>query len=148
MAIRGRKPKPAEVRSATNNPGHRPIREEPQFTPGDNLQPPRRWPKRGGEREEWGRIVGDLQIAGIARMVHQGALEKICELYAAGVILYKQKDYQGARLQSAEYRKALNEFGLTAASASRVGRYGGGGGDKGKPDEEEEFFPGPRAVND
>lgn len=145
MAIRGRKPKPRAEKLTTGNPGHRPIREEPQFTPGNNLQPPKRWPKNGREREEWNRIVPDLQRAGIAKMIHQGILEKICELYAASVILYRQKDYMGARQQTAEYRKALNEFGLTAASASRVGWYGGHG--KGKNEEsEEEFFTGPRAV--
>lgn len=147
MAIRGRKPKPAQEKLTTDNPGHRPIAKEPEFTPGDNLSPPKRWSKRGQERVEWGRIVPDLQRAGIARMIHQGILEKICELYAASVILYKEKDYMGARQQTAEYRKALNEFGLTAASAGRVGWYGGNGSTP-KEADEEEFFTGPRAVND
>lgn len=146
MAIRGRKPKPAEEKRVTGNPGRRPIPEAPKFTSGDGLQPPRHWSKRGKEREEWSRIVPDLQRAGIAKMVHQGVLEKICELYAASHTLYKQKDYQGARLQSDSYRKALNEFGLTAASAGRVGWFGGGGNRE--ENAEEEFFTGPRAVND
>lgn len=145
MAVRGRKPKPAEQKEATGNPGHRPIPETPQFSPGDKLQPPRRWPKRGQERVEWARIVPDLQKAGIAKAVHQGVLEKICELYAASVELYKQKDYAGMRLQTSEYRKALNEFGLTAASAGRVG-FLGGSGDHGNEDPADEFFSKPRLV--
>lgn len=146
MAVRGRKPKPAEQKQAMGNPGKRPIPEQPVFTPGTKLAPPRRWPKRPGyERQEWDRIVPDLQRAGIAKAVHQGVLEKICELYAASVILYREKDYSGSRLQASEYRKALNEFGLTAASAGRVG-FLGGAGDHGSNDPADEFFPGPQLA--
>ena len=94
-------------------------------------------------RVEWDRIVPELQRCRIAKAVHQGALEKICELYAAGVVLYKQRDFTGSRMQAAEYRKALNEFGLTAASAGRVG----GTGDHGDTDPADEFFPGPRLAS-
>lgn len=133
------------------NPGHRPIPETPNFTPGDNLRPPDRWPAvnetktEGFERQEWVRIVPDLVKAGIAKAVHQGVLEKICELYAASVTLYEAKDYAGARMQTAEYRKALNECGLTPASAGRVGFLGGSGAN-GDENEGDEFFKKPRLV--
>lgn len=142
MAVRGRKPKPAATKKATGNPGHRPIAEGPSFSSGENLAPPKRWRAKGYEREEWYRIVPELQRVQIAKAVHQGILEKICELYAASVTLYKKKLYTDSRLQSAEYRKALNEFGLTAASAGRVG----GQGTHGHEDPSDEFFTGPRLA--
>lgn len=143
MAVRGRKPKPAESKIATGNPGRRPIAPTPAFSDGDGLAPPRRWPAKGQERREWDRIVPELQRLRVAKAVHQGILEKICELYAASVELYKAKDFTGSRMQAAEYRKALNEFGLTAASAGRVS----GTGDHGDTDPADEFFPGPRLAS-
>ena len=144
MAPRGAKPRPAEDKAARGNPGKRPIAPTPPFAPGDTLAPPKRWKAKGQERQEWQRIVPELQRVGIAKMVHQGVLEKICELYAASVKLYEDRDYTGARMQSAEYRKALNEFGLTAASAGRVGFLGGEGRDHQDP--ADEFFTGPRLA--
>jgi hypothetical protein len=144
MATAGRKPKPAADKRTRGNPGNRPIPPEPDFAGGDTLGPPKRWPAEGYEREEWNRIVPELVRCKIAKAVHQGALEKICELYASGVELYERKDYTGSRMAAGEYRKALNEFGLTAASAGRVGTQGSHG-DK---DPAEAFFSGPRAVND
>ena len=142
MAVRGRKPKPAEMKHLTGNPGKRKIPEAPAFADGSSLAPPKRWKARGYERQEWDRIVPELQRLGIAKAVHQGALEKICELYAVSVKLYEREDYTGARMAAAEYRKALNEFGLTAASAARV-TIGARNDDE---DPEAEFFTGPRPV--
>lgn len=147
MAVAGRKPKPTAVKKATGNPGKRPLpKAEPEFAAGDGLKAPGRWPKGkdGHERAEWKRIVPELQRTGVAKAVHQGALEKICELYAASVVLYERQDFTGARMQADAYRKALNEFGLTAASAGRVS----GKEDGGDQDPAEEFFTGPKAVND
>ena len=59
--------------------------------------------------------------------------------------LYKRSDYTGARMQAGEYRKALAEFGLTAASAGRVGFLGGAGKPEGEDDPTAEFF-GPRLA--
>lgn len=142
MAVAGRKPKPPETKVATGNPGHRPIQSTPDFAAGDSLTPPKRWPKKGFEREEWDRIVPELVRVGVAKAVHQGALEKICELYAASVELYERRDYTGSRMQAGEYRKALNEFGLTAASAGRVGA----NGERGNEDPAEKLFTGPKLA--
>lgn len=144
MATAGRKPKPAADKRARGNPGNRPIPPEPKFSGGDVLRAPKRWPKKGQEREEWDRIVPELVRCNIAKSVHQGPLEKICELYAAGVELYEEKDYTGARMAASEYRKALNEFGLTAASAGRVGVQESND----NKDPAEAYFSGPRAVED
>ena len=146
MAIRGRKPKPTAQKRVLGNPGKRALPEnEPVFTDGSRLAPPKRWPKnkKGSERDEWSRIVPELVRVGVAKAVHQGALEKICELYAASVLLYERQDFTGSRMQAEAYRKALNEFGLTAASATRVSSTKGND----DQDPEEEFFTGPQAVN-
>ena len=148
MAIGGRKPLPAEDKEARGNPGGRPIPDTPNFTPGSDLAPPKRWKKKPGyEREEWDRIVPELQTCGIAKAIHQGMLEKICELYAASVLLYQAKDYAGSRMAVGEYRKALNEFGLTAASAGRVGFLGGDAAKKEEADPTAEFFGRPKLAS-
>ena len=142
MAVRGRKPKPGAVKRATGNPGKRAIAPEPAFSDGSKLAPPAKWPALGYERQEWDRIVPELVRCGIAKAVHQGALEKICERYAASTTLYERLDYTGARQESEAYRKALNEFGLTAASAGRVG----GIGADANQDPAADYFTGPKAV--
>lgn len=142
MAIGGRKPKPSEQKQVTGNPGKRPIPPTPSFAPGDSLAPPKRWSQKGFERQEWERIVPELQRLKIAKSVHQGALEGICELYAAKCAAWKKEDYSAHRMAVDAHRKALNEFGLTAASASRVG----GTGEDGHSDPTEEFFTGPKPV--
>ena len=140
MAPRGRKPKPALLKRVSGNPGKRQIPEEPDFTSGEKLAPPKRWKARGQERVEWERIVPELVRCGIAKAVHQGLLEIICEFYAASVLLYSREDFTGYRMQAEAYRRALNEFGLTAASAGRVG----GATALGTIDDEAEDFFGPR----
>jgi hypothetical protein len=126
----------------TGNRGRRPIPAVPAFAPGTNLAPPRRWKAGGPEREEWGRIVPELQRLGIAKSVHQGLLELICELYAASAALFRKGHVTSARAQAAEYRKALSEFGLTAASAGRVS----GTPDDGEENPADQFFSGPRLA--
>lgn len=144
MAVRGRKPTPPEAKAARGTQRADRPQDAPDFKSGEGaLKPPTRWKKGGPEREEWDRIVPELVRCHIAKAVHQGALEKICELYASGVVLYERQDYTQSRMIAAEYRKALNEFGLTAASAGRVG----GASALGSEDEEAEgFFTGPKAV--
>jgi len=142
MAIGGRKPKPAEQKTVTGNPGHRTIPEVPKFKAGGLVCP--KW-FSAAEREEWHRIVPELVRVGIARGVHQGSLEGICVLYGGWRKSRKDRDMQQARMSYDAYRKALNEFGLTAASAGRVGFLGGSGA-HGDQDEGDEFFDGPRLA--
>lgn len=138
MAAGGRKPKPSELKKITGNPGRRPIPETPAFAAGGLVMP--RW-FDAQERAEWGRIVPELERVGIAKSVHQGSLEGICGLYGAYRKSRKDKDIQQARMSYDAYRKALNEFGLTPASAGRVGAQGSEGG----ADPADEFF-GPRLA--
>ena len=138
MATRGRKPKAAAIKRTTGNPGNRPILEEVPFGGLSSIAPPR-WMNKW-EKEEWDRIVPELVELGIAKSVNEGALQGICTLYAQWRKARKERDQKEMRLTYDAYRKALNEFGLTAASAARVG--GTGAND----DPAERFFTGPRAV--
>ena len=140
MAIRGRKPRSAAQKRLEGNPGKRPIQREPDFAGGEKLAPPRRFTVRSEERREWDRIVPELVRCGIAKAVHQGLLEKICEFYADALELRKRGDLTGARLMAESYRKALSEFGLTPTSAGRVG----GATALGAIDDDAEDFFGPR----
>ena len=135
----GGKPKPAEIKELLGNPGHRPIQEVPVFVAGGLAAP--KW-FSAVEREEWSRIVPELERVGIAKAVHQGSLEGICVLYGAWRKSRKDKHMQQARMSFDAYRKALNEFGLTAASAGRVGFTSGANENK---DPAQEFFE-PRLV--
>lgn len=141
MAVAGRKPKPSATKRATGNPGKRKLpKSEPQFS--GSVQRPE-WMNRV-ELEEWDRIVPSLERVGIAKTVHQGALEGICVLYGAWRKARKDRDATQTRMAFDAYRKALNEFGLTAASAGRVA----GGVDPNADDPSDEFFTGPKAVNE
>lgn len=114
----------------------------PAFAAG-GLAPPK-WFK-AAELEEWARIVPELQRVGVARGIHQGALEGICMLYASGRSLMKAGDVRGARLAANAYRLALGDFGLTPATAGRVGILGGTGA-RDDDDPGGEFFGGPRLA--
>ena len=147
--MRGRKPKPAAEKRLLGNPGKRPIPDEPDFAAGESLTPPKKWSSRSHERREWDRLIPELVRCGVARSLHQGLLEKVCQLYAASERLYEKGDYQGVRMAVGEYRKLLAEFGATPTTASRVrGATAIGSVDRKEEDFFEEFFNGPKRVDD
>jgi len=140
MAIGGRKPKPTAQKIATGNPGRRPLpKNEARFAVGA-LNAPAWFDLH--EREEWERIVPELQANGIAKGVHQGDLEGICVLYGRFRDAREEGDAKEMRLSFDAYRKARNEFGLTPASAARVPAIT----EDGDTDPAEEFFKGPRLA--
>lgn len=139
MADGGRKPKPTAVKQATGNPGKRKLPEaEPVFEPGPVVAP--EWLDKY-EREEWERIVPELVRAGIAKPVHLSLLVGICALYSAFRTARLADDTVQARQSFEAYRKALNEVGLTPASAGKVKADTGDG-----KDPAEKFFTGPKPV--
>lgn len=139
MAKRGRKPRPTEVKRVLGNPGKRALPEaEPEFAAGDIPAP--EWLDEL-EREEWDRIVPALVRVKVGKPVHQGALEGICTMYGAWRKARIDMDWTQARLTYDAYRKALNEFGLTAASAGRVNAKDDGG----EADPMDKYF-GPRLA--
>jgi phage terminase small subunit len=140
MAVRGRKPKPADAKRVAGNPGKRALpKNEPRFSDGGLAAPDWFTPE---ELEEWNRIVPELQVCNVAKGIHQGDLEGICVLYGQWRTARSKADAKEARLTYDAYRKARNEFGLTPASAGRVASIGANDDD----DPAAEFFTGPRAV--
>ncbi len=124
MAVRGRKPKPAELRLLTGNPGKRAIPEGVGDFAG-SLTPPvwideKPKPFRLDFLAEWGRVTRQLLAWGVAGEVNQGAIEGVCALYAQAIQAAKNGDATEMRQSYDAYRKALNEFGLTPASKGRV----------------------------
>ena len=123
--MRGRKPKPTDLKVVTGNPGKRALPEnEAQFDEGEVAAPEwidereRSW--RLAFLAEWGRIVAQLDSWSVIGEVNQGMLEGICSLYATYVTAARSKDTVEMRQSFEAYRKALNEFGLTPASKGRV----------------------------
>ena len=132
MGRPGNRKKSGAQRELEGNRGKRPIPAEPEFQDGfGRLEPPKRWRSRAKDRrpdglelEEWERIVPELIACGIAKAVHQSALERVCELHAAAVRLYQGEDYVKFRNVSNSHRIALTEFGLTPSSAPGLGNPG------------------------
>lgn len=126
MAIRGRKPKPAKLKLIAGNPGKREIAGEPGFETGAIALP--EWiadPEYAGRRmhfeREWRRVMPGLLAIDLVRPIQAGAAETLCSHYAQAVWSALKGDVKEARLSFEAYRKTCNEFGLTPASAGRVG---------------------------
>lgn len=128
MAIRGRKPKPAELKLMTGNPGRRPIAESVGEFTGALLMPS--WiedkpkPYQAAFIAEWNRITRQLEAWAIVGEVNQGLIEGVSALYAQAIQATTNGEGTEARQSFDAYRKALNEFGLTPASKGRVNSNG------------------------
>jgi P27 family predicted phage terminase small subunit len=81
--MKGRKPKPAEIRRLEGNPGHRPL-PEPVHIGGRPIaeipEPPEALP--ADARDAWHEVVPRLQEVGILDHVDRLALEAMCVQWA------------------------------------------------------------------
>ncbi len=127
--MKGRKPKPTALKKLRGNPGQRKINPgEP--TPGGKPREPRPLSKR--EQEIWDRLMDELVPSGVATRADSFALGRLVELEAmaehARHILETLDGSDPSRGSwSVEYRglsgqlvRLYSEFGMTAASRSRV----------------------------
>ena len=129
MATRGRKPKPAQLKVIAGNPGKRPIQSSPELPAGAMELPawiddPEYAARRAHFIREWERVMPGLEAIQVVRPVQAGAAETLCHHYAQAVSSSLRGDHKEARLSWEAYRKTCNEFGLTPASAGRVGTEG------------------------
>jgi P27 family predicted phage terminase small subunit len=143
--MRGRKPKPTNLRVLQGNPGKRPLPEnEPKPTP---LAPKRPSWLVGEARREWERIAPELEKLGLLTVVDGAALAAYCQAYATMVqaekelrahfrkhkkltVTYVNKfgaenevphpAIKIARDAAATMKSFLTEFGLTPASRVRL----------------------------
>lgn len=134
--VKGRKPKPTNLKILQGNPGRRPLPDdEPRLEscfpdPPDHLSE--------AARKHWNEVGGMLHEAGILTAVDADALAAYCELHARWVEANEKireyglviKSPSGAPMQSPYFKisaitfdamKAmLVEFGMTPSSRARV----------------------------
>lgn len=134
--MRGRKPKPTELKRLAGNPGKRPLnRAEAQFTRA-LPQVPRHLDEVA--RREWKRVVYELHDAGLLTRVDRAALAAYCQAYSRWVRASRELENQPLILETASgyryqhpllgvqnnaleaMRKFMAEFGMTPSSRSRV----------------------------
>jgi P27 family predicted phage terminase small subunit len=133
--MRGRKPKPPELRVLHGQAKQRALAEAPRARKGLP-----RCPKHltGVERETWKRLAGELHDAGVLAVIDRDALALYCVVYARwldaeerlrkiGAVISTtngnliQNPYLGIANRAAEQMVRLeSEFGMTPASRSRV----------------------------
>jgi len=137
MSIRGRKPKPVNLKIIEGNPGKRAInRNEPKPRPIRPSCP--RW-LLSEAKAEWRRIAPELERMGLLTIVDRAALAAYCQAWArmvdaeakieqyGSILKAKRSDYvqvspyETLRRQNANLVRAFcTEFGLTPSSRGRM----------------------------
>lgn len=155
--MRGRKPKPNEVKRLAGNPGKRKLPPLEALPPSEEAAPDHMF---GVAKEKWDELAPALCLRGVLTKTDRDALEAYCESYAtwrAARAEMFEEDGQPTSMtvqtpngaiqqhpiisiikQAQDSMRAwASELGLTPSSRGRVG--GAGEGD-GKGGEEDPFF--------
>jgi P27 family predicted phage terminase small subunit len=133
--MRGRRPKPNEIKRLSGNPGRRPLNAaEPQ--PGGRARCPSHLSKDA--KREWRRIAPELDRLGLLTMIDQAALAAYCSCWALTVEAEKEIRELGAVIIDEKGRALRNpavnilrdmfaqmrlyeiEFGMTPSARSRI----------------------------
>lgn len=77
MAIRGRKPKPTELKKALGNPGGRPLNDREPVPPAGNMDPPA-W-MDGDTLRVWERLMPIMRGMGVASIADVDAIARYCD---------------------------------------------------------------------
>lgn len=160
--MRGRRPKPTEVKRLEGNPGHRPLNEnEPQPpTTEATFELPRELAGDDVALREWQRLVPMLRQARQITDADRAALIACCQLWSryldattrittsGGMVIRSPNGYPMLNPYLAVANKALDrctklwiELGLTPSSRSRVAR---SDGDSPPPGDEFAWLDEPR----
>jgi P27 family predicted phage terminase small subunit len=133
--MKGRKPKPVELRLVTGNPGKRPIRRVPKPN-GQAARPAWLSPKAANE---WRRLAPQLNVLGLLTSADRAFFAAYCEAFASwrhanneiarlGEIVLDadgspvKNPWMRIRTEAAsEMHRFGSEFGLSPASRTRVG---------------------------
>ncbi len=91
--MKGRKPKPAEVREAQGNPGHRPLSTAAHDVPGLKASAPKGLPVAA--RRIWEELAPELGRMKLLRSTDFGAFSRYCEHLARWVALTKDLRKKG-----------------------------------------------------
>lgn len=134
--MRGRKPKPTEIKRIEGNPGKRPLNDAEPAT--ENKLPSAPSHLSAEARKEWRRIGHDLLDAGLMSKIDRAALASYCQCWARWVEAETQLKKHGPIVKSpsgypiqnpwlsiankamAQMLKVLPEFGMTPSSRSRI----------------------------
>jgi P27 family predicted phage terminase small subunit len=135
--MRGRKPKPTEVKRRAGNPGKRKLNDaEPQFTAAIATQPPPFLATAA--KEVWAVLAVELERSGVLKAVDLGTLAMYCQAYArwkdaeaaiasAGILTTNDKGVEivnpAVRVSDMSVKQMVrlaSELGITPASRSKV----------------------------
>lgn len=113
--MRGRKPKPTEMKRLAGNPGKRPLTGN---TPPAWAKAPRP-PKHLGKaaRAEWKRMLAELERLGIAASCDRAALALYCQVYQRWVTAEERLAKQSLVLEGADGGGKGEGAGRGSASA-------------------------------
>ena len=136
MSVRGRKPKPVELRVIEGNREHRKIPKAPKPRKNKNIPDPPGWLVKYA-KTEWKRIVPELYNLGLLTKIDTTALEAYCQCYARWreaeeklkvEVSITDNGYESpsayiniSNKYSKEMRSYLVEFGMTPSSRTRIG---------------------------
>lgn len=134
--MRGRKPKPTEIKKLEGNPGKRALnKKEPKPETAIPICPPH---LKGAARTEWARITTELHALKIISRIDRAALAAYCQAWEDYVKACKQVEKEGAVIISDKggaYQnpwvsiknssmdrmvRISSEFGMTPSSRARV----------------------------
>lgn len=137
--MRGRKPKPTNLKHLAGNPGKRRLNESEPHPPVPGTAPYAPKFINAEARREWNRMVNILLELGLYTEVDRAALAMYCQawgrwvdaemkLQKSGLVVTSQETgilYQNPYLSIAnkawdQMRQMLSEFGLTPAERSRL----------------------------
>ncbi len=135
--MRGRKPKPTEVKRLTGNPGKRPLTGGVASAGGDPDMPDFLCPEA---QEEWRRVLEDARPLGLLGRENRAVLALYCQAWARMTVAERHINEHGsvvpaprtgvpmqnphvsiARSAGDRVAKMAVEMGLTPSSRSRVG---------------------------
>lgn len=100
--MKGRLPKPTAIKKLTGNPGKRKMSAREPLPERDFAAEPPKWLDQAA-REEWQRVVPELQRLGLLTMLDASALAIYCDAFSTFV----------------RASKALNEHGLVFATKTK-----------------------------
>ena len=136
--MRGRKPKPTNLKELAGNPGHRPLNANEPAPPAPERAPYAPRHLNDEAKKEWRRIVKLAMDVGLYTDVDYAALAMYCQAWGRWVEAERKVQEQGEILESDrgglyqnpwlhvankawdQMRKVLAEFGFTPSSRSRL----------------------------
>jgi phage terminase small subunit len=137
----GRKPKPPRLKAITGNPGRRPIPEEVELPDTGVVVMPEFMKKRRRAVELWEEMAPKLVILGTLRPESVYLLAQWCMLQSQ--FERRPDDFTASKI--ANMRALASMLGMDPSSQ---GKFVTTKADDENKDPAEEFFRGPRAVND